>query len=232
MGCSPPSWPGRVSSRPCGRTSRAAGWRIPSRRPVGGRERFAARVEAAVYFCAAEAARTAPRLSAIELSWVEADLVLRICGGRPAGSTRRHRRPGGGGRRVTADRELPPDSDHSGRRGCAGVPAKRWRPPRRLRAGPARSGLGEVRRRPAPVMRRPGRRRTSTAAAPRARAPGRQPTGRLDPVDPGEVHVHQHQVGSSSAAIAGTARRSAASPTTTKPSVASTTARIARRNVS
>ena len=86
--------------------------------PSAAASRFSARVEAAVYFCAAEAARTAPRLSAIELSRVEADLVLRICGVAAGGVDAEAI-----GDRVEAvggsatDRELPPDSDHSGRRG-------------------------------------------------------------------------------------------------------------------
>ena len=74
--------------------------------PSAAGSRFSARVEAAVYFCCAEAARTGSRLSAIELSRVEADLVLRVLRRRAtAGSTGRRSGPGGGGRGVATDRD-------------------------------------------------------------------------------------------------------------------------------
>ena len=138
---------------------------------------------------------------------------------RPSGPGRRRRRLGDGGRRR-ADGADPAGVSRLARRG-------RRRPPRPLRAGPGPTP--PWRRRPRRRCRR-GRsppRRRSRAARPRAQAGG-QPLRRLDAVDAGQVDVHQHQCGFRSRGRPGLLARRRA-PTTTKPSVASTTVAMACR---
>jgi GAF domain-containing protein len=80
--------------------------------------RFSSRVEAAVYFCCAEATRSAPRLTSVELSLVGAELVLRVQGGAGAAVDRQamlDRVAAAGGSLSTApdllDVTIPVDED-------------------------------------------------------------------------------------------------------------------------
>ena len=222
------------SSRRCGRSWPAAGSPRTLRvDPSAAGRRFSARVEAAVYFCCAEAARTVAGPDGRRAVPSTADeLVLRVpvAPARPPPTCRRSStgsRPPG----ARSPSGRPAGGDGPGRRGPAGVRASRRRRPRPLRAGPARTRPWRRTPRRRSRRGRTGPRRRSRAA-PRPGRPAPDVSRRVAsmPSMPGRLTSISTRSGRSSAATASDSSPDVADPTTTKPSVSSTTAAIARRN--